>query len=91
VAGIIDANTVSRWAAGKARPDPEREIRLRDAFTATRMLVEACGAATAKAWWLGSKIRLEDRAPAAVVRHAVGSNALRDVIPAARAFAAGPA
>jgi hypothetical protein len=91
LAGVTDPKMVGRWAAGKARPRDEREMRLRDAFKATRMLVEAFGAATAKAWWVGSNTRLDDRAPAAIVRHAADPEALRYVVPAARAFAGGPA
>jgi hypothetical protein len=91
LAGVTDPKMVGRWAAGKARPRDEREMRLRDAFKATRMLVEAFGAATAKAWWVGSNTRLDDRAPAAIVRHAADPEALRYIVPAARAFAGGPA
>jgi len=91
VAGVADPKMVGRWAAGKAQPRDEREMRLRDAFKATRMLVEAFGAPTAKAWWVGSNTRLDDRAPAAVVRHAQDPEQLRFVVPAARAFAGGPA
>lgn len=91
VAGVTDPKMVGRWAAGKARPRDEREMRLRDAFKATRMLVDVFGPATAKAWWVGSNTRLDDRAPAAIVRHATDPEALRYVVPAARAFAGGPA
>jgi hypothetical protein len=91
LAGVTDPKMVGRWAAGKARPRDEREMRLRDAFKATKMLVEAFGAATAKAWWVGSNTRLDDRAPAAILRHAADPEALRYVVPAARAFAGGPA
>ncbi|MCW2985241.1 MAG: hypothetical protein JWR63_2811, partial [Conexibacter sp.] len=41
VAGVTDPKMVGRWAAGKAAPRDEREMRLRDAFKATRMVVEA--------------------------------------------------
>src|SRR3954451_8024072 len=91
VAGVGDPKMVGRWAAGKAQPRDEREMRLRDAFKATRMLVEAFGAQTAKAWWVGSNTRLDDRAPAGGVRAAAGPGAMRWVGPAARAFAGGPA
>jgi hypothetical protein len=91
VAGVTDPKMVGRWAAGKARPRDEREMRMRDAFKATRMLVDAFGAPTAKAWWVGSNTRLDDRAPAAIVRRAADPEALRYVVPAARAFAGGPA
>ena len=91
VAGVSDPKMVGRWAAGKALPRDERAMRLRDAYKATKMLVEAFGAQTAKAWWVGSNTRLDDRAPAAVVRHASDPEQMRFVVPAARAFAGGPA
>ena len=91
VADVNDPKMVGRWAAGKAQPRDEREMRLRDAFKATKMIVEAFGPQTAKAWWVGSNTRLDDRAPAAVVRHASDPEAMRFVVPAARAFAGGPA
>jgi hypothetical protein len=89
VAGVTDAKMVGRWAAGKAAPRDEREMRLRDAFKATKMLVAAFGAQTAKAWWVGSNTRLDDRAPAAIVRGATDPDMMRFVVPAARAFAGG--
>jgi hypothetical protein len=55
------------------------------------MITEAFGPTTAKAWWVGSNTRLDDQAPAAVVRRAGDPEALRFVVPAARAFAGGPA
>jgi hypothetical protein len=91
LAGVTDPKMVGRWAAGRAQPRDEREMRLRDAFQATRMVAEAFGSTTAKAWWVGSNTRLDDRAPAAVVRHATEPDALRFVVPAARSFAGGPA
>jgi hypothetical protein len=91
LAGVTDPKMVGRWASGKAQPRDEREMRLRDAFKATRMLVAAFGAQTAKAWWVGSNTRLDDRAPAAIVRGATDPDMLRFVVPAARAFAGGPA
>jgi hypothetical protein len=91
LAGVTDPKMVGRWAAGRARPRDEREMRLRDAFKATKMIVEAYGPTTAKAWWVGSNTRLDDRAPAAIVRRAADPDGLRFVVPAARAFAGGPA
>jgi hypothetical protein len=89
LSGVTDPKMVGRWAASKAQPRDEREMRLRDAFKATKMLVAAFGAQTAKAWWVGSNTRLDDRAPAAIVRGATDPDMLRFVVPAARAFAGG--
>jgi hypothetical protein len=91
LAGVTDPKMVGRWAAGRAQPRDERAMRLRDAFKATRLISEAFGPTTAKAWWVGSNTRLDDQAPAAIVRRAADPDALRFVVPAARAFAGGPA
>src|SRR3954462_15139981 len=37
LAGVSDPKIVGRWAAGKAQPRDEREMRLRDGFKATRL------------------------------------------------------
>jgi hypothetical protein len=91
LAGVTDPKMVGRWASGKAQPHSDRDMRLRDAFKATKMVVAAYGPTTAKAWWVGSNTRLDDRAPAAIVRGATDPEAMRYVVPAARAFAGGPA
>jgi hypothetical protein len=91
VAGVNDPKMVGRWASAKAHPRDDRDMRLREAYMATRMIVEAYGPTTAKAWWVGSNTRLDDRAPAATLRTAGDPEALRYVVPAARAFAGGPA
>ena len=87
LSGVSEPKTVGRWAAGRTRPRDERELRLRDAFKATRMLVDAFGTSTAKAWWVGSNVRLDDRAPAAILRYAADPEARQSVVPAARIFA----
>jgi hypothetical protein len=91
LAGVGDAKMVGRWASAKAAPRADRDMRLRAGYMATRMIAEAYGPTTAKAWWVGSNTRLDDRAPAAIVRSASDPEALRYVVPAARAFAGGPA
>jgi hypothetical protein len=91
VAGINDPKMVGRWALGRVQPRATANLRLREAYKATRMLVEAYDATTAKAWWVGTNTRLDDHAPAAVLRNAQDPEAARFVAPAARAFAGGPA
>ncbi len=89
VSGVNDAKMVGRWAARKAQPRDLAQMRLRDAFQATRLLIEAYDAKTAKAWWMGCNTRLDDQAPAMVTRYADSPEQLRFVVPAARAFAGG--
>jgi hypothetical protein len=91
IAGVNDPKMVGRWALGRVQPRATTNLRLREAYKATRMLVEAYDATTAKAWWVGTNTRLDDHAPAAVLRNANDPEAARFVAPAARAFAGGPA
>src|SRR3954447_23086289 len=70
LAGVTDPKMVGRWAAGRAQPRDEREMRLRDAFKATRMIVEPSAPPTARAWWAAPNPPRAARAPAAVVRRA---------------------
>jgi hypothetical protein len=91
LAGINDPKMVGRWSTGRVQPRDAVNLRLREAYKATRMLVEAYDATTAKAWWVGTNTRLDDHAPAAALRNAQDPEAARFVAPAARAFAGGPA
>jgi hypothetical protein len=84
LSGLRDAKMVGRWASGRA---DTAKLRLRAAFQATRLVAGAYDAETAKAWFVGSNTRLDDEAPAWVLRHGTSPGDLRFVIPAARAFA----
>lgn len=86
VAGLRDTKAVGRWRRGGS-PRPSAEFRARIAYTAARMLVDAYGPATARAWLLGSSCRLDDEAPAWLLRHADGPGDVRFLVAAARAFA----
>lgn len=77
---------VGRWARG-TEPRDAPAMRLRTAFQATRMLAEAYGHRSAKAWFVGSNTRLDDEAPAWVLRCAQTPEDLRRLVPIARAFA----
>jgi hypothetical protein len=86
VAGLRDPKVVGKWRKGSP-PRPAAEFRLRTAYTAARMLVDAYGANTARAWFLGSNSRLDDEAPAWLLRHAEEPGDVRFLVSAARAFA----
>ena len=86
LAGLRDAKVVGKWRKGNP-PRPTAEFRCRTAYTAARMLVDAYGANTARAWFLGSNSRLDDEAPAWLLRHADEPGDVRFLVPAARAFA----
>lgn len=87
LSGLRDPKMVGRWAAGRVEPRELAKMRLRTAFQAARMIVEAYGEETARAWFVGSNTRLDDEAPAWVLRHADDPGDLRFVVPTARAFA----
>ena len=86
LSGLRDPKMVGRWAAGKAVPREPAKLRLRCAFRIARMLTDAYGAETAKAWLVGANTRLDDEAPAYLLRHAQSPEDLRPLVPAARAF-----
>lgn len=90
MAGLKDAQMISEWIAGDAEPHARRRMRLRCAYRATRMIAEAFDARTAEAWLFGSNTKLDDEAPAWVLRNARTPDDLRYVIPAAKAFARSP-
>ena len=86
LAGVKDPKMVGKWARG-TEPRDAASMRLRAAFQATRMLVGAYGDRCAKAWFVGTNTRLDDEAPAWVLRQAEAPDELRLVVPIARAFA----
>jgi hypothetical protein len=86
LAGLRDPKVVGKWRKGSP-PRPAAEFRLRTAYSAARMLVDAYGAGTARAWFLGSNSRLDDEAPAWLLRHAEDPGDVRFLVPTARAFA----
>lgn len=89
LSGVRDPKMVGRWARGKHHPRPDTLMRLRKAYEVTRLLVDAYDAETAKAWLMGSNSRLDDEAPAYLLRYAETLDDVRLVVPVARAFAGG--
>lgn len=85
--GVKDPKMVARWITRQNAPREEAKMRLREGYQAARLLVSAYDDETAKAWLFGSNTRLDDEAPAFVIRHATSWEDLRFVLPAARAFA----
>lgn len=87
IAGLSDPKAVGFWIRGETEPRDSAEMRLRYAYQVVRMLVEVYDAETAKSWLLGSNTRLNDEAPAYLMRNAVDPAGLRQIVPTARAFA----
>jgi hypothetical protein len=87
VAGLVDPKAVGSWIRGENDPRTPSDMRLRYAYQVVRMLVEAYDAETAKAWLFGTNTRLNDEAPAYLLRNAQKVDDLRSLVPTARAFA----
>lgn len=85
--GLKDVKQVGRWASGTAEPRDLAKLRLRTAFHAALLLVEAYGRETAASWFVGTNSVLDDEAPAWVLRHGEDIEALRLVVPAAKSAA----
>lgn len=86
LSGLKDPKVVGAWAKGRGEPRDLAAFRLRCAYEAALMLVEAYGPETAKSWFFGTNTRLDDEAPAYLLRHVKTPEDLRFIIPSARAF-----
>ncbi len=87
ISGVKDPKMVARWISRQNLPRDEAQIRLREGYQATRLVVDAYGNETAKAWLFGSNAELGSQAPAYMLRQARSWEDLRSIVPAARAFA----
>ena len=87
IAGLTDPKAVGSWIRKESAPRPLADMRLRYAFKVVRLIVEAYDAETAKAWLFGTNTRLNDEAPAYLLRNAEKVDDLRLLVPIARAFA----
>jgi hypothetical protein len=84
-----DEQTLARIAAGTLQPSDAQVWRMRHAYQAARLLVDAHGDATARSWLLGANPHLDYRAPALVLRDSAEPTGVSAVAGAARAFVAG--
>lgn len=86
IAGVKDAKSVSRWAAGETTDirDPAMEQRLRTAYAIAQMLSEVDNPQTIKAWFVSLNPQLDDVSPSEAIREGNG----KEVMAAARAFVA---
>jgi hypothetical protein len=87
ISGVNDPKMVSHWIGRHHIPRDQPQMRLRESYQAARLIVSAYGNETAKAWFYTSNARLDDQAPAYVLRTATRWEELRFIVPAARAFA----
>jgi hypothetical protein len=86
LAGLENPKMLGRWQEG-TEPRAAARMRLRYAYQAVRMLIETYDDQTAEAWLFGSNTKLDDNAPAWVLRRATKVDELRLLIPAVKAFA----
>lgn len=85
--GLDDDSLVGCWANGTAQPEEIEGHRLWSAFEATRTLVEAYDALTARSWFMGMNPAFDDTAPARVLRSSHSQQIWDKVVLAARVFA----
>ena len=87
LSGADDTQIVDLWVQGEARPDRLHWKRLRSAYDATRVLVEAYDDQTARSWFVGMNPAFDDESPARVLRNSSTPRIWGDVVLAAREFA----
>jgi len=87
LSGLKDHKTVGQWAKGRVEPRDAASLRLRHGYQAARLIGEAFGDETAKAWLFGSNRQLRGEAPATVLRHGRLPEDVTPVVLAATGFA----
>jgi hypothetical protein len=85
--GLDDEKMVGKWIKRAAAPKGMRLIKLLNAYTVVRLIDEAYGETTVKNWLFGSNSRLDNHAPAWVLRHADSFDDMEAVVPVAKTFA----
>ncbi len=86
LSGAPIATDVDRWASGEAEPGAVQGSRLIHAYEAARLIVNSYDGETARAWFFGMNQRLDDEAPAYLLRHGSRPEDWRFILPAAREF-----
>lgn len=85
---VKETRAVRQWADGEREPSAEVVTRLRIAYHAAALLREKDSAAVVQAWFQGMNPRLDDVAPARLLREGDLEQVGPAVLAAARAFAA---
>ena len=85
--GLNDSKNVGQWISGRVSPKDLSTMKLRCAYYAVRMIIDAFDDETAKAWLFGTNTRLNDEAPAYILRYSKTVEDLRNIVPIARTFA----
>ncbi|HYH26218.1 MAG TPA: XRE family transcriptional regulator [Blastococcus sp.] len=85
LAGKSNARTVTTWASGTNKPQPDAEERLRLAYQVVHLIQADESLHVVRAWLIGLNPQLDDEAPATAIRE----GRFKEVLTAARAFIAG--
>jgi hypothetical protein len=87
IGNVDHTRHVRAWETGAATPRAPRDLALRSALQAVRLLSMSDGAGVAKTWLFGTSPSLGYEAPAYVLRNAKEPNEFTTVVRAARAVA----
>ena len=85
---VRETRAVRQWAEGTRTPSPDVVNRLRMAYRIAALLRENDSAAVVQAWFQGMSPRLDDVAPARLLREGELDQVGPSVLASARAFAA---
>lgn len=85
---VKETRAVRQWAEGDRSPSAEVVLRLRTAYQVAATLAEKDSAEVVQAWFQGMNPRLDDVAPARLLREGDLDQVGGSVLAAARAFAA---
>lgn len=83
-----ETRAVRQWADGERKPSADVMHRLRTAHYVAALLAERDSGTIVQAWFLGINPQLDDVPPARLLRQGQLDDAGRQVLAAARAFAA---
>jgi hypothetical protein len=85
IAGVQETRAVHSWLSGR---EPQRPQVLRFALQLAAMIAGVADAEFCKAWFHGSNPHLDDRVPMIMLRDLPLADTQRDLLSAARVFAA---
>jgi hypothetical protein len=85
IAGVSQTRTVRQWTEG-TQPSTGVDDALRLALQSALIVRERVAPETVRAWFAGANRRLDDRAPALVIRERPDDTTRRRLLAAARAF-----
>jgi hypothetical protein len=88
IGSVNETRAVRQWADGDRVPSADVIRRLRLAYHVAGMLAERDQPRVIQAWFQGMNPLLEDAAPARLLREGADDDSGRQVLAAARAFAA---